>query len=79
MLAPVGKRMTRWSRSPSDVVPFVLVGVVDDIDVPGRRLCLAGRVARVPSYLELEGTRAGARVLVTGMLEPSTGRPASSD
>jgi hypothetical protein len=73
MLAPVGNRMSRW-RSPSDTVPFILVGAVEDLDVPGGRLCLAGRVARVPSYVDLARAREGARVLVTGMLERSTGQ-----
>jgi hypothetical protein len=60
------------SRPFPEVLPFVLVGVLGQIDIVGRRLRLAGREMRVAPHVALEDVRVGMRVVVTGMRESAT-------
>jgi hypothetical protein len=60
------------SRPFPEVFPFVLVGVLGQIDVVGRRLRLAGREMRIAPHVAFEDVRVGMRVVVTGMRESVT-------
>jgi hypothetical protein len=73
MLPRVEKVMELASSRPfPEVLPFVLVGVLGQIDIVGRRLRLAGREMRVAPHVALEDVRVGMRVVVTGMRESAT-------